>query len=55
MKKNKIYQTQNLNNYNTSRKEDLYIQPRNTSHCKKSAVKMGKILNNKLPVGMMRT
>jgi len=28
MKKGKIYQTQNLNihNYNTSRKEDLYIQ-----------------------------
>ena len=40
---NNIYQAQNLNihNYNTSRKGDLYIQPCNTSCCKKSVVNMG--------------
>jgi len=42
MKKNKIYQTQNLNNYNTSRKEDLYIQPCNTSPYKKKCSKCGE-------------
>jgi hypothetical protein len=56
IKKNKIYPTQSLNihKYNTRGKGDLYVQPWNTSHCKKSAVNMGINLYNKLAVGIMR-
>lgn len=56
MTKNKIYQTQNLkiHNYNTRGKEDLYVQPWNTSHCRKSSVNMGINLYNKLAVGIKR-
>jgi hypothetical protein len=53
---NKIYQTQSLkiHNYNTRGKEDLYVQPWNTSRSKKSSVNMGIKLYNKLAVGIMR-
>jgi len=57
MKKNKIYKTQNLNihNYNTSGKEDLYVQTLNISRCRKIVVNMGLKLYDRLPVGIKNT
>ena len=54
--KNKIYETQSLkiHNYNTRGKEDLYVQPWNTSHCKKCSVNIEIKLYNKLAVGIIR-
>jgi hypothetical protein len=55
VKKNKVYKTQSLNNYNTSKKEDLYVQTFNTAHCKQTVVNMGTKLYNRLPVGIKST
>ena len=55
IKQNNIYQTQNLKNYNTSRKA-ICISNHVTLHvAKKKCSKYGIILYNKLLVGIMRT
>jgi hypothetical protein len=51
LKKNKIYTTlySDVHSYNTVHKHNLYVQPCNTSRCKKSVTNMGIKICNNLP------
>jgi hypothetical protein len=56
IKKNQIYTTQylDIHNYNTKEKQDLYVQLRSTSRCKKSVINMEIKLHNNLPTEIKR-
>jgi hypothetical protein len=55
-KKHKIYTTTNsdLYEYDTRRKDNLYMQSYNTLICEKGVVKMAVKLHNKLPMGLRK-
>ena len=51
LRKNRIYNISysDVHGYNTVHKQNLYVQPCNTSRCKRSVINMGIRLYNNLP------